>query len=132
MDGFDQADVIHHPGQMGQHLGEFCATLTMLVELVLRAQDGRVGSYEGVALATNDRGRQGLALQLGQLGFVVKQIQLAGGARHEQMDYVLGLGTKVWRPQRKRVLRAGTGLPRKRVGQQAGQCNLSQADATLI
>ena len=55
------------------------------------AQDGGVRLNEGVALTLDHGGWNGFALHFHELGLTVKELELAGSARHEQIDYPLGL-----------------------------------------
>ena len=64
----------------------------MAGELVARAEDGGVGADERVTLAVDDRGREGFAFQLGQLGLVVEELELRRCAGHEEVDDRLGFG----------------------------------------
>ena len=95
VDRLDEADVIDHVRQVRQHLRQFRSALSVFGELEARPEDGGVGADEGVALAADDRGRQRLAFELRQLRLVIEQIELAGGAGHEQVNDALGLRREV-------------------------------------
>ena len=55
-----------------------------------RAQNTRIRLDEGVPLVADDRRWQRAAFQFGQGGLLVKQFQLAGGTRHEQVNHGTG------------------------------------------
>ena len=81
-------------------------------------------------------GRDRLALELGQRRLGVEQVELAGCAGHEQVDDALRLGCEVRRSRRQRILADARGgraerARGERVGQQAGQGDLADADAAL-
>ena len=83
VDGFNQRDVIGHPGQMRQHLAEFHPALTMTRKLELRSHDIGVGPDKSISLTANDRRRQRLAVVLHQRRLVVKHLQLRRSPSHE-------------------------------------------------
>jgi hypothetical protein len=87
----DDADVVGDGGEMREDVGDLGATLAVPGEGEARAEHGGVGADEGVALAADDRWREGLALELGELRLVVEEVELAGGAGHEQVNDGLGL-----------------------------------------
>jgi hypothetical protein len=107
VDGLDEAELIHDLCQVRHHFRNLSAALAVLREFESRAEHGRVGADEGVALAHDDRGRNGLAFELGQLGLVVEEVELGRRAGHEQVDDALGLGRKMGRLDRHEVRRHG-------------------------
>ena len=78
-------------GYIGMNVSVRANVRTMLLELKARPEHGGIGADKGVALVFVDRGRQGLAFELDKRGLVVKEIELRGSARHEQVNDVLGL-----------------------------------------
>jgi hypothetical protein len=93
--GFDDADIIDDLGEVREKLGKLCAAVAVFCEFEARAEDGGVGADEGVALVSVDGGGEGLALHFCELGFVVEEVELGGGACHEEVDHALGAGEEV-------------------------------------
>ena len=130
--GLDQADVVRDAADVRQHLAEFRAALPVFFELKPRGHDRRVRADERVTLSADDRGGQGLAIELGQLGLAVEQVELRGRARHEEMNDGLGLARKMRRTRREGIDRSGGGEARgESIGEQSGETDLAQADAAL-
>ena len=89
---FDDGNVIHNLCQVRQQFGEFRAALAILGEFELRTQQLRVGVDESSPIAFQQiRGRQG-PIELGQLRFIVEQLQVAGSSRHEEVNHTFCLG----------------------------------------
>ena len=72
--GLDQADVVHHSGEMRERLRQFRARLSVFVELELWPKHRRVRSDESVTLPRDDRRRQWFARELREFRFVIEQI----------------------------------------------------------
>lgn len=90
--GFDDRNVVCHGRQVGEHFGQFLTALSVPGEFEAGAQDGGVRADESVALTADDGGRDGFALEFGEGGLVVEQLQLRWGAGHEEMDDCFGFG----------------------------------------
>ncbi len=73
--GFQKTNLIGYFREMRQVIGDPGARFTVLFELCLVAQHIRYPGDEGKALAFQQRGRAGFAVQLIQRGFVIKQFQ---------------------------------------------------------
>src|SRR5262245_48521130 len=84
---------------MREHFGQFGAAVAVTVKLVARAKDCSVRADEGVALRADDFGWQRPAFELGQLGLVIEQIELAGSAGHEEVNHRLRFRCEVRRPR---------------------------------
>ena len=103
----------------------------MTGELIARSEDGGVGTDERITLAVDDRGREGLALQLGQLGLVVEEFELRGRAGHEEVDDRLGLGRVV--RQAGDLARTGGGeAAHGAVGHQGSEGDLTDAEGAFL
>ena len=111
----DDGDVIDDLGQVRQFVGQLRAALAVSRKAKPRPQHGGIALDKGVTLIADHRGWQRFALELFQLGLVIKQLQLARCAGLEKMNHPLGLGRKVG--ARPRLA--------KRPGQQPGQSNLA-------
>ena len=91
---FDDADIVHHAGQVGQHLRERRTALAVLRKLEPRPEHRGVGPDERITLAPNHRGRQRLAFQTRQLGLLVEQVELDGAPAMKRWITRLALGAK--------------------------------------
>ena len=129
---FHDGDVVHHRGQSWQHLGDLGAALAVAGEGELRPHHGGVGADEGVALAADHLGWDRFAFHGAQLRLVVEHVELAGGARHEQLDHGLGPAGKVGRLRGQGAPgHRGGSRPLERPRQESGQRDLSHAHAAL-
>ena len=117
----DDGDVIDDLGQVRQFVGQLRAGLAVSRKAKPRPQHGGIALDKGVTLIADHRGRQRFALELFQLGLVIKQLQLARCAGLEKMNHPLGLGRKVG--ARPRLA--------KRPGQQPSQRNLAHPIAAF-
>ena len=88
-------DLVGHLAEVLQRRPQHRARLPVLRKLELRPEHRRVRLDEGVALVADDRWRQRLALESGQLGLGVEQFELARCAGHEQVDDGLRRGLEV-------------------------------------
>ena len=95
VEGFDDAEVVGDGGEVGQQFGHPGAALAVLFEFEGGALEGGFGADEGEAFAFEEFGGAGLAAAFDELGFVVEEIELRGGADHVEVDDVLGLGGEV-------------------------------------
>lgn len=120
--GFDDGDVIDHRSKMRQKLRDFRPAFALFGKLEFRPQELGVGRDKGSAIAFDEFGRRQLPIELGQLRFVVKHLQMAGSTGHEQIYDSLGFGGKGRLLRRKRVDRFidGVALLSKQV--RDGQC----------
>ena len=92
------------------------AALSCLMEWILRAQQLGHAADEGKPLARQKRRGTILAVELGQIGLVVEKLQLAGRARHMQVNHPLGAAGKLRRQDRERMRRiAGEIKPRSAI-----------------
>ena len=132
----DDGQVVDDPGQVGQQLGQLGPRLAVPGELELRAQQLGIRIDERRAVALEQLGRGQLAVEPGELGLVVEELQVARAAGHEQEDHPLGLGGEMGRPGRQRVDALGRGRRRRsrvaRLAEQLAQGHRSQADAALL
>ena len=94
---FDEADVVGVFRDVGEEGADFGAALAVAVEVVLRAHEGRVGIDEGGAVILEEVGGGQLAVAFHQLGFVIKEVEVAGGTGLEDVDDTLGRGGEVGR-----------------------------------
>ena len=90
-----------------------------------RPEDSSVTTDEGVALALDDRGRQGLALELLELRLVVEEVELARGAGLEEVDDSLRL-------DRKPKCRQPGCICGELTGEQGGQGDPAETDAAVL
>ena len=129
--GLHDGDVVGDRSDVRDHLREFGAGLAVAGELIARSQHGGVGTDERVALAVDDRRREGLAFQLGQLGLVVEELELRGRAGHEEVDDRFGLGRMV--RQAGDLARAGGGeAAHGAVGHEGSQGDLTDAEGAFL
>ena len=77
---FDEANIVGARRGVWQQLGDFHPALAILLELAFGAPQRRFRLDESVALVTHDRFRNGLAVQLDQLGLEIEELELAGAA----------------------------------------------------
>ena len=136
VDRLDDGDLVDHLGQVRQHLRELGAALAVPGELEARTEHGRVRADKRIPLTADDRGRERFAFELGQCRLGVEEVELAGCAGHEQVDDALRLRCEMRRFRCQRIVadsRAGepNELARERIGQQAGQGDLADADTAL-
>ncbi len=119
-------DVIDHLGGVRKQLRQLRAALAMLREGVFRAEQFRVGVDECCSIALQQfRRRQG-PVELGQLRFKIKHLQVTGGAGHEQENDVLRLGRKMRLLGSKQAL--GLGITTKQVR----RSHRSQSDSAIL
>src|SRR3954447_20595892 len=96
---------------MWQKLGQLRARLPVFGKLELWSKQCRTGVDEGGSIAFDEfRGRQ-FAIPFDQFGLVIKQLQMARSAGHEQEDHALGFGWKMRLLGRERVIGRGRGSP---------------------
>ncbi len=88
-----------------------CAAGTELAEAVHRPQQFWMALDEGESLALEELVWAGLAVAFDELGLVVEQIELRGGARHVEENDMLGPGG-----ERGGMRRQGRGRARRRGG----------------
>jgi hypothetical protein len=124
---FDQADFVGDLREMRQHFGKLGTALPMAREFELRAEHRGIGPDESVALAANDRGREGLAGEFGELRLVIEEFQLTWRARHEEVDHPLRPAGKMSRQR----IGGGSSAGRKRIGQERGESDLAHADSAV-
>ena len=97
--GLDEAEVVGNRGRVREHIAHPCSALAVLLELLVMAEEVHAvaRAHEGEALAFDEAGGDGLAVEFVELGLVVEELQLAGAAGHEEVDDALGLGLMVRR-----------------------------------
>ena len=90
----DKADIVNVLFDMRQPIGKPQAAFSGAVKRILRAQHFRHAANKSEALADQKRRRTILTVELGQLRFVIEEFQLAGRARHVQINDALGVSRK--------------------------------------
>ncbi len=106
---FDDADLIHHFTEMREHLGKFRPGLSILGERKLWPQNTGIRFDKCKSLFSHNGFGQRLSFELLQLRFVIKQIQLTGRARHEQVNDAFGFWRKVrWFGSKRIFIRCGS------------------------
>jgi len=102
-----KGDVIDARGQVGEQVADPLAALAVFAEVPLGTDNP---ALVAAASAAEGLDGNGFAVQRIERGFVVKGIEVAGAAIHEQEDHALGLGSKVRIPRSQRIdvgLRSG-------------------------
>ena len=87
----DQAEVVHDLAGVRQQFGKLDAAFPVALEFELRAEQRRVGVDEGGAVIFQQLGGRELAVALGELGFMIEEIEVARGAGVEEEDHALRL-----------------------------------------
>ena len=90
--GADEGDVVGLRADVGEDFGHLDAGLAVFLELELGAEEGVFGIDEGGAVVLEEFGGGLGAVEAGEVGFVVEEVEVAGGAAHEEEDDVLGFG----------------------------------------
>ena len=85
----DHGEVVDHPRQVLPDLAQLRAGLAVAGELERRAQHVGHARDEGEPLPLEQLVGAGLAVVLAERGLVVEEVELAGRARHVQVDDVL-------------------------------------------
>ncbi len=129
VDGADKADIVGDGGEPGEGFGEFHAGLSMGGEFELGAHHGGIGADEGEALAVSDGWGQGFAVHAGEGGLGVKEVEMAGGAGHEEVDDGFGLAAEgAWLGvEGVEGIEGGGGG----IGEEAGEGDFAEADAAV-
>ena len=83
----DDAEVVGDLRQVWEELGHFRAALSVTGEFELGAEQRGAGIDEGGAVALQEIRRRELAVPLGELGFVVEEFEVTGGACHEEINH---------------------------------------------
>ena len=86
----DDSNFIHYFSQMRQFIRKLRATLSMARKGKAWAKHGSIALNKSITLIANHRRRQWFTLERLQLGFVIKELQLARCARLKEMDHPLG------------------------------------------
>ena len=103
----------------------------MTGELKARTEYGGVRADERIALAVDDRGREGLAFKLRELGLIIEELELRRGAGHEEVDDRLGLRGVVGQT-RAHAGAGGRETPHRAVGDEGGEGDLADADTAIL
>ena len=124
----DEAQVVDHPGRVGEHLRDPHAALAVLLELVLRGSDREpllAARHGREPLAHPHRVGKLLVVPLVHHRLVVVEVHLRRPADHVQVDDVLRLRGEVGqpgqRPGRRRPVAGAGAAPQSLVAQQRGQ-----------
>ena len=83
----DQAHVVDDLAEVRQDVGDLDARFPAADEAEPRPEHGRIRTNEGVSLAADDRRRDRFAFELGQLGLVIEEIEMARRPGHEQVNH---------------------------------------------
>ena len=124
-DGFDDGDVVHHFGEVGQLVGKFGTGLTMLGERKPWTENGGIRLNEGVTLTFDDGGRNGFAFEFLELGLVVEEFELAGSSRHKEVDDPFGFDGET---QEVGLVGSSEGF----LGQKGSEGDFAEADSTIL
>ena len=127
--GFDEAEVVGDRGSMREHIAHPRAALAVLLELLIVAEqvDSVARAHEREALAFDEAGGDGLAVEFVELGLVVEELELTRAAGHEEVDDALGLRS-VMRLLRGVRIGGWRGLV---LGEQRRQGDRTEADAAV-
>ncbi len=101
--GFHERQLVGHGLQMGQSVRYPRPRLAVLRELGLRAKHLGDALDKRKPLSFEERRRAELAVQLREVGLIIKQLQLRRGAGHVQEDDVFGLPGEMRHPGSQRV-----------------------------
>ena len=115
--GVQKGDVVHARGKVREQLGDMLAALTILLEGILGPHHSAFILFAAPAERFD---WYGFAIQGIKIRFVVKRINLAGPAIHEQEDHALGLAES-----------AHGRLGRQRIREAAGRIGSGSKKATL-
>ena len=105
----DEADVIDHFREVRKDFRQLGPALPVPGEFEARAEGGGVGADERVPLSADDFRRNRLPLEFRQRRLVIEEIEMARGARHEEMDDGPGSGSVVRRLCRQGINPLGSG-----------------------
>ncbi len=92
--GFNEGEVVGNGAEVGEDFGEVHAALAMWVEFEHGGGDEFVFAlgHSGDALALGDGVGEGFFEAFVEVGFVVEEVELGGGAGHEEEDDAFGFG----------------------------------------
>ena len=125
VDGFDDGDVIHHFGEVGQLVGEFGTGLSVFGERKPWTENGGIGLNEGVTLTFDDGGRNGFAFEFLELGLVIEEFELAGSSGLEEEDDPFGFDGET---QEVGLVGSSEGF----LGQEGSEGDFAEADSTIL
>lgn len=92
----DEGDVVGDRAEVGEELADFGTGFTEFLEAPLRAEAFELLALElGELLALGEGVRHVLAVELGQLGFVVEGFEVGWAAGHGEPDDAFGFGREV-------------------------------------
>ena len=132
----DQADVVDDLAEVRQDVGDLAPRSRPCAAKRNRGPEhGRVGTDERVTLPADDRRRNRLALEFGQLRLVIEEVEMARAPGHEEMNHRLRppAVVRALRDQRfAGVVAAAAPDGVKRAREQPGQRDPSQPDAALL
>jgi hypothetical protein len=128
--GSNKRDVIHDPGGVRKEVGDPGSAATMAGERALRSKQVRAMAcpHEGKALAGDQGGGNGLTVQRLQPWFVVKQVELARAAGHEEVDNPLGSRLEMRRLGSEGLRRRSGGAAQRLFAEQRGEGDPSESD----
>ncbi len=116
--GLQPADFVDDLLMMRNQRAQLHAAFAVLAELLLRAQQLGIWLQERKPPPVRETLRRSLTAVLAQLRFIVEQLELAGAARHEHINDILGLPRKVWLAGGHRIRGCG-GITRDQVASAA-------------
>ncbi len=129
-DRLDDRNVIHVFGEVRKEFRKLDSRFALLGKLEFRSHQPRVGIDERGAITLQEFRRRQRAIKLSELRLVIKQLQMAGCARHEEEDDTLGLGGKRRSFGSERVELSRVGITA--LGQQLGEGDRPQTHAALF
>ena len=107
-----EGDIVHDAREMRQQFGEPDTRFAVLLEFVIRAEDGGILADLGQADVFKNLFGHLLAVALDQFRLVVEQVQMRGTAGLEKINDVFGLGLEM-RPKGLGGCRVGCGGGKK-------------------
>ena len=94
----DDGDVVRDLSQVREQLRKLSAALTVFGEFELRSEQFGVWIDKCRAVSLQQLRRRKCSVELGQLGLIIKQFQVAGSTGHEKKNDSLGLWNQWWFP----------------------------------
>jgi hypothetical protein len=128
--GLDDGQVVDDPGRVRHQVGNPGAALPVASEGPSRAEQlGAVaGRHERKAFPGDERVGHGLTVEFVEARLVVEEVQLAGAARHEEIDHRLRPGRKVRGLRRGRIRGLGGSGGPGRLVEQGGERDIAEPD----
>ena len=93
--GADDGDVVCVGANVREDVGHFGAGLTVFLEFEFWPEEIVLGVDKGGLVVLEEFGGRFGAIEPGEFGFVVEEIEVAGGSAHEEVDDVFSLSPEV-------------------------------------